>query len=192
MGNSVWTKVSIAFELVAKWSILSFSIILLVLLGRSVPAQPRDMVGGVCTKQSHLSPGSVSGCVMAEPPGYPVDKQVFSQLPSSRLDTSLSIAVALSSPIQGFKYLRQNYSSIKLENKASVWGQPFPSDFLPEVIQVRDLGFWWAVAWEQEISLVFRGPTLPEGTLRNCYLPTHISLCGIHSMDPHGLPGIGN
>lgn len=124
--------------------------------------------------------------------GAPVDKQVFSQLRSSRLDTPLSIVVALSSPIQGFKYLRQNCSSIKLEKKASVWGQQFPSDFLPEVIQVRGLGCRWAVAWEQETSLVFRGPTLPEGTLRNCYVPNHISLCGIHSVDPHGLPSVGN
>lgn len=93
--------------------------------------------------------------------------------------TCLSIAAAPSSPIQGFEYLRQNCSSIKLENKTSVWGRQFPLDFLPEAIQIGDLGCWWAVAWEQENLLAFRGPTLPEGTLRNCYLPTHISPCGL-------------
>lgn len=93
------------------------------------------------------------------------------------MGTCLSIVAAPSSPIQRFKYLRQNCSSIKSENKTSVWGRQFPLDFLPEVTQVGDLGCWWA--WEQETSLAFGGPTLPEGTLRNCYFPTHISPCGL-------------
>lgn len=200
MGNTIWTKLSITWDCYRvepspspHW--LTCSAAQLV-RDSTAPglSLPRDMVGGVCTWQSYLSTWSFPPISLAVSQlsylgplwingqfanGHVADGHLLThccgpELPNTRVWMSQT----------ELQQYRMGEKSICLKPVVS-------SGNLPEVIQVKDLGHWWAVGWDQENSLAFGRPSLLEQILRNCYLSTHLFPCGFHNEDLCGLPGEG-
>lgn len=159
MGNSIWTKISVDFALVAKSEMPPFVHCPCCSAAwkpgdRTAPGLPLPSPGtqgGVCACQSLPLPYSIpstSHCVTAEPPGEHLDKRTACPWP-----------VGAYLPRQGFTS-SENDRDIKTVvsngTRVFVWGQWFSSGSLPEVIQFQALGHW-SERLREKVGLISSG-----------------------------------
>lgn len=173
MGNSIWTKVSIVFELVAKWSCPPFPIALAILLLSSLGTEHCRVCP--CPAWGHswrslymaepttpmLHPFRFSGCVMAQAPGELLDGSTAGQWPlvNGHVDSEYLFIHCCGppSPQTSFHIPQMKWQRYKIGGQHLFEASGFHQIHCPRSSSSGILAGWWSESLGDKGGLIYPG-----------------------------------